>query len=92
MIPNTLPPELQDFVQQEVAAGRYQSAEEVLADGLRLLRERKIYSLRQDIAAGMAQLDRNEGIELNDDQSLRDFFEDIKRRGRDRLLAGGRGK
>jgi antitoxin ParD1/3/4 len=82
-----IPAEFQQFVQQEVASGRYRSAEEVVADGLRLLREQKLYDLRKDIAAGLAQLDRGEGIELEDEQSVRAFFDDIKLRGRQRLAA-----
>ena len=82
-----IPAEFQQFVQQEVASGRYRSAEEVVADGLRLLREQKLYELRKDIAAGLAQLDRGEGIELHDEQSVQAFFDDIKLRGRQRLAA-----
>jgi putative addiction module CopG family antidote len=86
----SLPPDLETFVQHEVASGNYPSPEEVVSDGLRLLRERKLYELRRDIDAGFAQIERGEGIELKDDESLRAFFEDIKRRGRERLNAGQR--
>ena len=87
---NPLSPDLESFVQHEVAAGNYPSAEDVISDGLRLLRERKLYELRRDIEAGRAQLERGEGIELKDDDALRVFFEDIKRRGMERLRAKSR--
>ena len=87
-MPEAVPPELQRFVEQELASGRYQSAEEVVAEGLRLLRERKLYELRQDIDAGVAQLDRGEGIKLEDEEAIQRFFDDIKARGRIRLEAG----
>jgi len=86
-MPEIIPVEFQQFVQQEVASGRYHSVEEVIVDGLRLLRERKLYELRKDIDAGLAQLDRGEGIELESEQALQDFFDDIKARGRQRLEA-----
>jgi putative addiction module CopG family antidote len=78
---------LETFVQHEVASGNYPSPEEVVSEGLRLLRERKLYELRRDIDAGFAQIERGESIEIKDDQALREFFEDIKRRGRERLNA-----
>jgi antitoxin ParD1/3/4 len=82
-----LPPDLETFVQQEVASGNYPSPEEVISEGLRLLRERKVYELRREIDAGLAQIERGEGIELKDDEVLREFFEDIRLRGRERLQA-----
>ena len=85
-----LPPDLETFVQHEVASGNYPSPEEVISEGLRLLRERKLYELRREIDAGLAQIERGEGIELKDDKELREFFEDVGRRGRERLQASQR--
>ena len=82
-----LPPELQHFVERELASGRYRSPDEVICEGLRLLRERRRYELRREIDAGLQQLERGEGIELEDEQALAAFFEDIKQRGRQRLEA-----
>jgi len=86
----SLPPDLETFIQHEVATGNYPSPEEVISDGLRLLRERKLYELRRDLDAGLSQIERGEGIELQGEEALREFFEDIKRRGRDRLQASQR--
>lgn len=36
-----IPPELQQFVDQQVASGQYPSPDEVVVDGLRVLREFK---------------------------------------------------
>jgi antitoxin ParD1/3/4 len=82
---SSLPPDLETFVEQEVASGNYPSPEEVISDGLRLLRERKVFELQREIDAGLSQIERGEGIELRDDKLLREFFEDIKHRGRERL-------
>lgn len=91
-MPQSLPPELQQFVEQELASGRYQTREDVICDALRLLRERKLHELRREIDAGLQQLDRGEGIELEDERSLQAFFDDIKARGRERLEAHESGK
>src|SRR3990172_1842991 len=87
MIPEAIPPEFEQFVKHELASGNYQSAEEVVCDALQLLRDRKLYELRQKGDAGLQQLERGEGIEFKDDQALADFFEDIKVRGQERLEA-----
>jgi antitoxin ParD1/3/4 len=84
----TLPPDLQQFVQQEIARGDYSSEADVLAAGLRLLRERerRLQALRDEIRPALDRLDRGQGIELAD-ESLDAFFEDIVVRGDRRLQA-----
>jgi antitoxin ParD1/3/4 len=84
-MPDSLPPELQQFVDQELASGRYQSTAAVICAGLRLLHDLRLHELRQDIKAGLQQLDRGEGIDIQDEASLQDFFDDIRKRGRERL-------
>jgi antitoxin ParD1/3/4 len=91
-MPEPLPPELQQFVEQELASGRYRSVDDVICDGLRLLRERKLHELRREIDAGLEQLERGEGIPLADEPSLQAFFDDISDRGRKRLEARESGK
>ena len=80
----SLPQDLQQFVQQEIASGRYQSEEDVVREGLRLLRERdrRLQALREDIQPALEQLDRGEGERLD--------AESIKARGRKRLAARGK--
>jgi antitoxin ParD1/3/4 len=73
-----VPPEFQQFVEQQIVSGRYQSADEVVSDGLRLLqeRDRRLQELRAEIQPALDRLDRGEGIEL-DDAGLKAFFDQI---------------
>jgi antitoxin ParD1/3/4 len=64
----SLTPELEMLVQSKVQSGRYQSASEVIREGLRLLddqdrlREAQLAEVRRKIQLGIDQLDRGEGI------------------------------
>ena len=91
-MPSSLPPELQHFVEQELTTGKYQSADDVIREGLELLRQRKLHELRRDVDAGLHQLDRGEGIQIGSEESLAAFFDDVKKRGRERLEAKQTGK
>jgi antitoxin ParD1/3/4 len=55
-----LPVEANDFVRNLVAEGRYESEEDAVIDGIRLLKGRE--ELRAKIAAGIGQLDRGESF------------------------------
>lgn len=65
----SLTDELELFIAQEVEAGRYRSASEVVREALRLLRERseereaKLALLRRAVREGIGQLDRGESVE-----------------------------
>ncbi len=82
-----IPPELLPFVQHVIEIGNFRNETEVVGEALRLLRQRQLYELRADIDAAAAQLDRGEGIELESEQALREFFEDVKSSGMKRLAA-----
>ncbi len=82
-----IPPELQPFVQHAIDGGNFSNEAEVVGEALRLLRQRQLYELRADIDAAAAQLDPREGIELESEQALREFFEDVKSSGMKRLAA-----
>ena len=67
-----LPPELEPFVEQEFATGRYASREEILVEALRWLSEERqaaVAGIREgidDVAAGRTQM-------------LQDAFADIRK-------------
>ena len=88
-MPGMVPPELSRYVQQKVASGEFQSEDDFIAEATRLYRELETRHdrLRRDVDRALQQIDRGQGIELNDDGELRQFFDDIKARGRQRLEA-----
>ncbi|HAZ49667.1 MAG TPA: type II toxin-antitoxin system ParD family antitoxin [Cyanobacteria bacterium UBA11369] len=65
----SLTPELEQYVQEKVKSGKYLSASEVVREALRLLQEQdqirqlRLEKLRSEIALGIEQLDRGEGID-----------------------------
>jgi len=84
-----IPADLQQFVHNAIDTGGYKNEAEVVGQALRLLqeRQRRIEELRREIQPALDQLDRGEGIEIKDEEELRLFFEDVKKRGRERLEA-----
>ena len=76
-------PELEEFVNEKVKTGLYNSASEVVREGLRLLREQdelkkiRLDTLRRDIQKGLDSLDKGKGRPLD--------MEAIKNEGRKRL-------
>lgn len=87
----TIPSDLEQFVQQQVATGEYQSQDEVVAAGLHVLREVKLRQteFQQQVKLGVDQLDHGEGIKVAANE-LRSFFDDIQARGQQRYEASKR--
>jgi antitoxin ParD1/3/4 len=65
-------PDLSRFVQDLLADGRYQNGDQVFVEALRLLQTRE--QLRRDVDAGIAQVDRGEGLDEDE------VFEGLERR------------
>jgi antitoxin ParD1/3/4 len=56
----SLTPELEKLVSDKVDTGMYQTASEVVREGLRLLKDRDDRQLRADVQAGFDAVDRGE--------------------------------
>ena len=78
-----IPSEYQAFVKTAVESGEFQSETQVVGASLRLLaeRDRRREEFRREVQVGLDQLDRGEYTEY-DDESLKEFFEQIKAEGR----------
>jgi antitoxin ParD1/3/4 len=69
----SLTPELEQFVTRKVESGKYQTASEVVREGLRLLLERdelhqtKLEELRREIAIGIEQAEQGKVAPLNEE-------------------------
>jgi antitoxin ParD1/3/4 len=86
----SLTPELEQLVSDKVNTGMYQTASEVIREGLRLLHERdqRVEALRRDVRAGFNAVDRGEFTEYNE-SSIKELATRVKARGRKRLTEEG---
>jgi antitoxin ParD1/3/4 len=82
----SLTPELEQLVNDKVKSGMYQTASEVIREGLRLLKERdqRLESLRRDVRAGFEAIERGEYTDY-DVSNIRDLAKRVKARGEKRL-------
>lgn len=79
-MPYPFPAELQHLIQRQLATGNYASEDEVLLDAMSALgeRESRFQQWRREIQNRIESLERDNGIELEDEASLRAFAEEIK--------------
>jgi Arc/MetJ-type ribon-helix-helix transcriptional regulator len=70
-------PENEQFIQYAVACGIFHDRGEVLDQAVALLRRQRLV---QHIEEGTRQLRNGEGIELNGEDELRAFFDEIQER------------
>lgn len=82
----SLSPELEQLVSDKVKTGMYQTASEVVREGLGLLRERdhRLEALRREVRSGFEEIDRGEFTEY-DESDIKQLAEDVNARGRKRL-------
>jgi Arc/MetJ-type ribon-helix-helix transcriptional regulator len=90
MIHESLPPDLGQYVEQQVAAGNYHSEEDLVVSAVRVLRDVQARQRQfvEDLRLGMEQLDRGEFNEYGE-EGLRQRFEELKQRVRSRIEDSG---
>ena len=77
--------QLQEFIEKQVSTGRYQTASEVVREGLRLIEDRdtqralQLRRLREEIQVGLDQIEKGQVAPLD--------VKKIKAEGRKRLAA-----
>jgi antitoxin ParD1/3/4 len=65
----TLQPEIEQFIQAQIATGRYANAEEVISKALKLLEKQDkeyqewVEETRQKVDVAIAELERGEGLD-----------------------------
>jgi antitoxin ParD1/3/4 len=80
--------ELEQIVNKKVSSGMYQTASEVVREGLRLLveRDQRLESLRRDVRAGFDAIKRGRYTDY-DATTIRKLADRVDARGRRRLAA-----
>lgn len=81
----SLTPELESRVKAKVETGLYNNASEVIREALRFMethedwiREVKLAQLRNQLSAGITQLDQDEGIAISSQPALDALFAELK--------------
>ncbi len=84
-----------EFVDQQIATGRYGNASEIVREALRLLerheqeREAKLKALRQAAKTGFDEIDQGRGIVLKGKKAINRFFDDIDSEVRRKINRAG---
>lgn len=76
----TFPPDLQQFVRQEIACGNFHSEQELVVQAVRCLRdsEERLQQFRRQIQERVDSFERGEAIELEGEEALAAFFNEIE--------------
>ena len=78
-----LSPEMQQYIDQALAEGRYSTPQAVLSDAVQLLqeRDRRLREMREAVEDGYRSLEEGEPIVIRDKTELRSFFNELRREG-----------
>jgi len=85
----SLPPDVEEYLEEKTAAGFYPSISEAIRDGVRLMKERdaldniRLESLRAELAKGVADFECGDYVEY---ENADDFLRKIEEGGR-KILA-----
>jgi Arc/MetJ-type ribon-helix-helix transcriptional regulator len=83
----SIPADLKEFVEAEVASGNFPTEEEAVAEGIRLLRRRAEF--RKELQIGAEQIERGEMVTIHDKEESNAYREQLKQ-NLNRILHGAR--
>jgi Arc/MetJ-type ribon-helix-helix transcriptional regulator len=85
----TYPPDIQRFVSEELASGKYPSEQALIVEAVRLLRDDQVRSqqFRGELRAEIGRIERGEGTVLEGDEALATFFDELRAEARAELAA-----
>ena len=86
----TIPDELTAFVEQSVTSGRYASANDAVAAGLRLLQQTDGEALRMLLAEADDAVSRGEATSIENAAQLQSFFDGIIAEGEQEMAGRSR--
>lgn len=78
----SLKPEQEQFIQEKLRSGKYETIDELITEAFRLLEERDRYyenwvdETRKKVAVGISQLDRGEGVD--GEEVFKELLEEIE--------------
>jgi putative addiction module CopG family antidote len=77
---DTLPPDLTQFIQDELASGHYSSEQEVVQEAVRFFQEsrERFRQIKDEIQKRIAGIDAGHGFEIQNDAALAAFLRDIE--------------
>lgn len=82
----SLTPELELRVKAKVESGLYNNASEVIRDALRFMEtheqwiyQLKVTQLREQLEAGILQMEQGKGITVNSEAELKELFGNLKK-------------
>jgi len=87
----SLPPDVEEYLEEKTAAGFYPSISEAILEAVRLMQDRDEFEkenleiLRARLAKAEADFERGDYIEINSKEELVAFMERVKSEGRKRL-------
>ncbi len=77
---DTFPPDVQQFVQQEIARGNFRNEQELVVKAVRSLRdsEERLQQFRRQLQERVDSFERGEAIDLEGEEALAAFFDEIE--------------
>jgi len=93
MIAQPFPPELEQFVAEQVAAGNYSTEQDLVVCAVRVLKDvqTRQQEFREDVRRGMEQLEQGDVVEYDED-GLRQLFDELRQITAKCVDAGSEGR